>query len=188
MPTNRIEGRTAVFADWAWQALLVSGTCSVLAGVVLAVWPNKSEMLAGILAGLVLLASAGAQFIVAFGARISTPLKVLEFFAGVAAALLGIWCFDSGQWVLLLALWIGMGWMIRGVAQAIVAAWSNDLEGAGWHEIVGLVTTVVGLVIAIGPFDTMTAFSVAVGVFTVALGATEIMTAARVEGSVGATV
>ncbi|MEV6773330.1 DUF308 domain-containing protein [Nocardia sp. NPDC051030] len=184
MPTNRIEGRTAVFADWAWQALLVTGVCSVLLGLVVAVWPNKSVTVAGTLCGLILLASAGAQLIVAFGAHISTPLKVLEFLSGAAALVLALWCFNSGQWVLLLALWIGMGWMTRGVVQAIVAAWSEQFDGAGRQEIIGLITTAVGLIVAVGPFETMTSLSVAVGLFVIALGASEIFMATRVERSV----
>ncbi|QLY28450.1 DUF308 domain-containing protein [Nocardia huaxiensis] len=187
MPTNRIEGRTAVFADWAWQALLVVGVCSVLLGVALAVWPNKSEPLEGALCGLVLAASAAVQLIVAFGANIAGGLRVLEFFSGVVALLLAIWAFGSGQWILLLALWIGMGWMIRGVLQAVVAAWT-DFPGAWRQEMIGLGTTAVGLVVAVGPFESPTAFSVWIGLLVIALGVTEVCTAVRLERVVPETV
>ncbi|GAB4586001.1 HdeD family acid-resistance protein [Nocardia sp. IFM 10818] len=181
MPTTRIEGRTAVFADWAWQALLVTGVCSVALGLVLLAWPGKTETVAGTLSALVLLSSAAVQWIVAFGTRISTPLKVLEFGSGTVALLLGLWCFDSGQWVLLLALWIGMGWMIRGVVQAIVGAWSEEFAGAGRQEVVGLCTTVMGIVVAVVPFGSMMALALAVGPYLILLGISEILTAARVD-------
>ncbi|MRH90547.1 hypothetical protein GFY24_24410 [Nocardia sp. SYP-A9097] len=188
MPTNRIEGRTAVFADWAWQALLVTGVCSVGVGITLAVWPDKSVMVEGTLCGLVLLATAAVELIVAFGAHVATALKVLQFIAGVTTLLLALWCINSGQWVLLLALWIGMGWMVRGVVVAITAAWSDEFVGSGWQEVVGLVTAGVGMVVAVGPFESVVSLSVAVGLFTVALGVTEIWTSARFERSgVGAT-
>ncbi len=177
-----------MFADWAWQALLVTGICSVLLGITMAVWPDKTVTVAGTLCGLVLLATAGAQFVVAFGARIATPLRVMEFASGAAAVVLALWCFNSGQWVLLLALWIGMGWMTRGVVQAIVGAWSEEFDGAGRQEVVGLVTTAVGLVVAVGPFDSLTSLSVGVGLFVIALGASEIFTATRIERSAGAAV
>ncbi|WP_330180676.1 DUF308 domain-containing protein [Nocardia sp. NBC_01503] len=189
MPTNRIEGRIAVFADWAWQALLVTGVCSVGVGITLAVWPNKSVTVEGTLCGLVLLATAAMQLIAAFGANIATALKVLQFIGGVTALLLALWCINSGQWVLLLALWIGMGWMVRGVVLAITAAWSDEFVGSGWQEIIGLVTAGVGMVVAVGPFETVTSLSIAVGLITLALGVTEIWTAARFERSgVGASV
>lgn len=184
MPTNRIEGRTAVFADWAWQTLLVVGVCSVVLGLTVAVWPNKTTDVAGALFGLVLVATAAVQWIVAFGAHIPTALRIVEFASGLLAVVLAIYCFGSGEWVLLLGLWIGMGWMIRGVVQAIVAAWSDELAGAGRQELIGLATTVVGIVVAIGPFSAMTSLSIAVGLFTIALGAAEIVTAVRVEREV----
>ncbi|MGV9409503.1 DUF308 domain-containing protein [Nocardia sp. NPDC003693] len=184
MPTNRIEGRTAVFADWAWQALIISGICTIATGVALTVWPNKSEVAMGVLAALILLGSAAAQFIVAFGAQIPTGLKVIEALSGAVALLLAIWCFDSGQWVLLLALWIGMGWMIRGVVLAIVAAWSNEYVGSGVQEGVGLATAAAGMVVAVGPFRSDTAFAVTVGLLTILVGASELVAAARVERGV----
>ncbi|NNH68884.1 DUF308 domain-containing protein [Nocardia uniformis] len=184
MPTNRIEGRTAVFADWAWQTLLVVGVCSVVLGLTVAVWPGKSIDVAGALFGLVLAATAAVQWIVAFGARLPTALRIMEFGSGLLAILLAYHCFGSGEWIPLLAMWIGMGWMIRGVVQAIVAAWSDELAGAGRQELVGLTTTVVGIVVAVGPFSTLTALSVVVGLFTIALGAAEILTAVRVEREV----
>lgn len=179
MPTNRIEGRIAVFADWAWQALLVSGACSVLLGVITMVWPNKSETVLGTLAGLILLATAAVQFVVAFGAHIATALKWLEFFAAVAATVLALWSFSSGQWISLLSLWIGMGWMIRGIVQAIAGAWSEQHAGSGRQEVLGLVTAAIGMILAVGPFQTATAFSVAVGLCVAALGVSEILTSAQ---------
>ncbi|MEC3917618.1 DUF308 domain-containing protein [Nocardia sp. CDC160] len=181
MPANRIEGRTDVFADWAWQSLVVTGGCSVIVGVVLAVWPDKSVTVAGILYGLVLLASAAVQFIVAFGAHISTPLKWLEAASGLIALGLAAWSFSSGEWVALLSLWIGMGWLVRGIAQAIVGVWSERFQGAGRLEVVGLATMVAGAGVVVAPFDTLGAMSVLVGLLTVALGVSEVLLGARVE-------
>ncbi|MFJ4653778.1 DUF308 domain-containing protein [Nocardia sp. NPDC088792] len=183
MPTNRIEGRTAVFADWAWQALLVTGVCSVGLGAVMMVWPDKSETVAATLSGLVLLATVAVQLIVAFGARIATALKVLEFLGGAVSGVLAAWCFHSGEWVVLLALWVGMGWMVRGILQAIVAAWSERFAGSGRQEVVGLVTLVVGIIVAVGTFETLTSLSIVVGLFTIALGVSEILVSTRLERS-----
>ncbi|MBF6180745.1 Uncharacterized conserved protein [Nocardia otitidiscaviarum] len=181
MPTNRIEGRTAVFAEWAWQTLLVIGVCSAVLGLATAVWPNKSTTVAGTLFGLVLLATAAVQAIVAFGANIPTALRFLEFFSALLAAALAYWCFGSGEWVPLLGMWVGMGWMARGVVLALVAAWSDELAGAGRQEAVGLTTTVVGIAVAVVPFQSIATLSVVVGLFTLALGVSEVLTAVRLE-------
>ncbi|MTE16304.1 HdeD family acid-resistance protein [Nocardia aurantiaca] len=181
MPANRIEGRTDVFADWAWQSLVVTGGCSVVLGAVMAVWPDKSQTVAGILYGLVLLASAAMQLVIAFGARIATALKVLEVASAIIALVLAAWAFNSGEWVALLSLWIGMCWVLRGIVQALVGVWSEQYAGAGRLELVGLLTLAAGVIVAVVPFETLAALSIAVGLMTMALGVSEILLGARVE-------
>ncbi|WKY55860.1 DUF308 domain-containing protein [Nocardia seriolae] len=160
---------------------MVTGGCSVILGVVLAVWPDKSVTVAGILYGLVLVASAAVQLIVAFGAHVGTALKVLEVASAIIALGLAAWSFNSGESVAFLALWIGMGWAVRGIVQAIVGVWSEQFAGAGRQEVVGLITLVLGVVIAVVPFTTMPALSFSVGLFTIALGVSEIGLGARSE-------
>lgn len=181
MPANRIEGRSEVFADWAWQSLVVTGGCSVVLGVVLAVWPDKSWTVADILFGLVLLASAAFQLVMAFGARMSTPLKWLEVVSAAVALLLAFWTLDGGAWVSLLSLWIAIGWVLRGIVQAIVGVWSEQYAGAGRLEFVGLATVAAGVGIAVASFETLPALAVAVGLLTIALGVSEIALGLRVE-------
>ncbi|MGV9838007.1 DUF308 domain-containing protein [Nocardia niigatensis] len=181
MPANRIEGRTDVFADWAWQSLVVTGGCSMALGVVMAVWPDKSESVAGILYGLTLVASAAVQLVMAFGARITTTLKVLEFVSAAIALMLATWAFTSGEWVALLSLWIGMAWVVRGIVQALVGVWSEQYAGAGRLEVVGLLTVAGGLVVAVVPFGSLTSLSIVVGLLTIALGISEILLGARIE-------
>ena len=170
-----------MFARWAWQAMLVVGICSVVLGVVLAAWPNKSVYAADTLFGLCLLLSAAAQLVLAFGARIHPVLKWLVFGSGALAVLLAVWCFSSGGWILLLALWTGIGWMIRGIMQAIVAVWSDDLPGTVRLEAFGLATLVMGIVVVVAPFDSVDLLGVAVGLWLIVLGGMEADSAVRVQ-------
>ncbi|GAB2541090.1 DUF308 domain-containing protein [Nocardia heshunensis] len=180
MPANRIEGRTDVFADWAWQSLVVTGGCSVILGIVLMAWPDKSETVAGILFGLILMATAAVQLIVAFGAHIGTPLRAVEVASAILALALAFSSFRSGDSVPLLSLWVGMGWTVRGIVAAIVAVWSEQFQGSGRQELVGLATMVVGVAVAAAPFVSMTTLSITIGLALLALGASEILLGARV--------
>ncbi|MEU1203839.1 DUF308 domain-containing protein [Nocardia sp. NPDC005825] len=188
MPANRIEGRSEVFADWAWQSLVVTGGCSVVLGVVLAVWPDKSWQVAGILFGLVLLATAAFQLVMAFGARIHTALKWLEVSSAVVSLVLALWTLDGGEWVSLLSLWIGIGWVLRGIVQAIVGVWSEEYAGAGGLELIGLATVAAGVGVAVAPFTTLPPLSITVGLLTVALGVSEIAIGLRVQPATVGTV
>ncbi|WP_051755630.1 DUF308 domain-containing protein [Nocardia sp. NRRL WC-3656] len=180
MPTFRAAGRRDIFAGDAWHLACAIGCASITVGVLLLVWPDKSVPVAELLLGTTLLLTAAWQFTVAFRARIRGGLKALEFGSGALSVLLALWCMRSGDWVALLAMWVGMGWMIRGIVQAIVAAWSEDLPKPGRREGYGLATLLAGLLVLVWPIDTVAALSVLAGVCLILLGAMEIRMAVRV--------
>lgn len=163
----------------------VIGCSSISVGVVLLVWPDKSVQITELLLGVTLFLTAAWQLTVSFRARINGLLKALEFLSAVLSVVLGVSCLHSGDSVALLAMWIGMGWMIRGIVQAIVAAWSQNLPKAGRREGYGLITLLAGAVVLVWPIDTIAALSVLVGVGLMLLGAMEIRLATRIRRHAG---
>ncbi|MFF3573094.1 HdeD family acid-resistance protein [Nocardia jiangxiensis] len=180
MPTFRVAGRTDVYIGEAWQAALAIGCTSVVLGVVMMVWPGRSVSMSELLFGVAMLLTAAWQMVLAFRGRIRTGLKILEFGTALVSVLLAMWCMRSGDWVSLVALWVGLGWVIRGVVQATVAVWSDQLPGAGRQEIAGLLTLVAGLAVVIWPIDTLDALAVLAGVCLILLGISEIRIATRI--------
>lgn len=180
MPTFRVAGRTDVFIGEAWQAALAIGCTSVVLGVVMMVWPGNSIWMSELLFGIAMLLTAAWQMVLAFRGRIRTGLKILEFGTALVAVLLAMWCMRSGDWVSLVALWVGLGWVIRGIVQATVAVWSDKLPGAGRQEIAGLLTLLAGLAVIIWPIDTLDALAVLAGVCLILLGISEIRIATRI--------
>jgi uncharacterized membrane protein HdeD (DUF308 family) len=180
MPTLGIAGRTDVFAGGSWRAAFVIGWVSILLGVVMMAWPGKSVRVTTLLFALCLLLTALWQVLVAFRARIAGGLRVLAVAAAVLAVVLAVWCLQSGDWVQLLALWVGLGWALHGVAQAIVAVWTDLLDSSARHEIYGLLTLAAGVVLVLSPVQTLAALSVLIGALLIPVGAIEIRTAARV--------
>jgi uncharacterized membrane protein HdeD (DUF308 family) len=180
MPTFRVAGRADVYVGDAWHVAFAIGCASVVLGVVMMVWPGKSVPMAELLFGAAVLLTAAWQLVMAFRGRIRTGLKVLEFLAAMLAVLPAVWCVQSGDWVSLVALWVGLGWVIHGIVQATVAVWS-DLPRARGQEIVGVLTLIGGLAVVIWPIDTLDALSVLVGVILILLGASEIRIASRID-------
>lgn len=104
-------GPLGVLAGAAWQALLVAGFAALVLGVLVLVWPGASLFVAGVLFGLFLLFSGVMQLVAAFGTHTTTALRVMAFISGALSILLGLLCFRGAtQSILLLALWIGIGW------------------------------------------------------------------------------
>ncbi len=181
MSTFRVAGRTDVFIGGAWQAAFAIGCASVVLGAVLMVWPNRSAQVSELLFGLVVLLTAAWQLTLAARGRIRTGLKVLEFVTGLVAVMLAMGCVRSGDWVSLVALWVGLGWVIHGISQATVAVWSDALPRRAGHELSGVLTLLAGLLVVVWPIDTLDALSVLVGICLILLGAGQIRTSSRID-------
>ncbi|WP_433761686.1 DUF308 domain-containing protein [Nocardia sp. CA-135398] len=184
MPENESAGRGGSLADGARLAVLVAGIGAVVLGVLIAVWPDKTEPMAELLFGLYLLLSAAMQLIIAIGARFGAALRMFVFFSGVVSLALAVMAFHSANSILLLAVWLGLGWTVRGIAQATVAVWADELPEGGWQEIFGLLTMMVGFIMVSLPFDSLDVLGMAAGGCAIVIGMLEILTVARGPGAV----
>ena len=180
MPTLRVIGRTDIFAGTAWKTACAIGFGSWCLGLLLIFWPDKSILVTERLLAGALALTAAWQFLAAFRALIGSGLQALKFLSAVAAVALAVCCLRSGDWLAVLTMWVGVGWMIRGIVQAIVAAWSDDLPDPGQRELYGLATLFVGGVVVLWPVDSVASLATSVGVGLMLLGATEIALATRV--------
>ncbi|MFI9504113.1 HdeD family acid-resistance protein [Nocardia sp. NPDC052566] len=180
MPANEDGERVHVLGRGVRQTVLLAGICSVVLGVVIAVWPDKTIAIAQLLIGLSLVLSGALQMVLGLTARIAPALRVMAFFSGMVSVTLGVLCLNGNNSILLLEVWIGLGWVFRGITQATVAVWTDDLPEAGRQELFGLCTLVVGVAIILVEINSLTLLGVVVGLTTIALGATELLTVASV--------
>ncbi|TXS41345.1 HdeD family acid-resistance protein [Streptomyces sp. uw30] len=183
-PEPPFEGPLHALSRAAWQVVLVTGVASLVLGVVVLVWPDASLRVAGVLFGLYLLTSGVFQLVAAFGTHRTTSLRVLAFISGALSILLGLICFRGAmQSILLLALWIGIGWLIRGVTQTLAAASDQSVPARGWQVLLGVVTFLAGIVLIVSPVESITVLMVLGGCWLVAVGLVEIVTALRLRGA-----
>ncbi|NGO68092.1 HdeD family acid-resistance protein [Streptomyces boncukensis] len=165
----------------AWQAVLTTGVLTLVLGVLVLIWPGATLLVAGVLFGIYLLLSGVTQLVAAFGTHASTALRVLAFVSGALSILLGLFCFRGAlQSILLLALWIGIGWLFRGLTQTVAAAADEDMPARGWQMFLGVVSALAGIVLLVSPFESVTVLTVVGGCWLVAVGVMEIGTALRV--------
>lgn len=171
-------GPLGALAGAAWQALLVAGLASVILGIMVLAWPDASLRVAGILFGLYLLFSGVMQLVAAFGTHVTTSLRVMAFISGALSILLGLFCFRGAmQSTLLLALWIGIGWLFRGITQTVAAASDPAMPARGWQIFLGIVSAVAGVVLIVSPLESATVLTVLVGVWLLVVGVVELVTA-----------
>lgn len=165
----------------AWQAVLVAGVAALVLGVLVLVWPGASLIAAGVLFGLYLVVSGILQLVSAFGTHRTTALRVLAFVSGAVSILLGLFCFRGAmQSILLLALWIGIGWLIRGITQTLAAFSDPTAPARGWQVFLGVLTFIAGIVLIDSPLESVAVLTVLGGWWLVAVGIVEIVTSFRI--------
>ncbi|MGI5376591.1 HdeD family acid-resistance protein [Streptomyces sp. CA-251387] len=179
-PEPPFEGPLHALSRAAWQVVLLTGVASLVLGILILVWPDASLFASGVLFGLYLLISGVLQLIAAFGTHKTTSLRVLAFISGSLSVLLGLFCFRRPmQSILLLALWIGIGWLFRGITQTLAAASDRSMPARGWQIFLGVVTAVGGIVLIDSPIQSVTVLTLLGGWWLVAVGAVEIVTGFR---------
>ncbi|KUI17997.1 hypothetical protein AU192_03940 [Mycobacterium lehmannii] len=161
-----------------WKTTLVSGLLALILGVLIWVWPGKTIVVAAIFFGAYLLIAGIAQVIFAFSLHVSAGSRVLLFISGAAALILAVLCFRSLQEsILLLAIWIGIGFIFRGVATAVSAISDPTLPGRAWEIFVGVISLIAGVVMLALPFESLAILTVVAGISLVVIGIFEIVAA-----------
>ncbi|MGA8330872.1 MAG: DUF308 domain-containing protein, partial [Mycobacterium sp.] len=83
--------------------------------------------------------------------------------------------FGQGYAILLLAIWIGIGFIFRGVATAISAISDPHLPGRVWQIILGAVSLVAGLVLIASPLESLEILTLVGGIWLIVIGVFEIV-------------
>lgn len=113
----------------------------------------------------------------------TTSLRVLGVISGALSLLLGLFCFRGPmQSILLLALWIGIGWLIRGITQTLAAVSDTSMPARGWQIFLGIVTFVAGIVLIDSPFESVAVLTLVGGIWLAVVGVVEILTALSIRG------
>ncbi|MEU5845224.1 HdeD family acid-resistance protein [Saccharopolyspora shandongensis] len=180
-PTQAVTDR---LAKLAWQSVLVVGLCSLVVGVLALVWPRATLIVLGVLFGVYLLVSGVLQIVAAFGTHVTAAIRVLAFISGALSILLGLLCFRGEmQSILFLGLWIGIGWLFRGVTQTTASIADRAMPARGWQIFMGIVTALAGVVLMVSPLASVALLVLFGGIWLVVLGVVEIITAFRIRSA-----
>ena len=141
-------------------------------------WPGPSIVVAAVLFGVYLVVSGVALVVLAFALPASGGSRFLNFVSGVLSIILGILAFrhfGQGYAILLLAIWIGIGFIFRGVTVVASAAGDHGFPGRGWGFFFGVISIIAGVVVLAYPFDSIVTLALVVGIWLIILGVTEVI-------------
>ena len=77
----------------------------------------------------------------------------------------------------MLAIWIGVGFIFRGVATAVSAISDPAMPGRGWEIFIGVISLVAGVVMLASPFESIATLTVVVGIWLIVIGVFEVVSA-----------
>jgi uncharacterized membrane protein HdeD (DUF308 family) len=171
-----------------WKSTLLSGILSLTLGILIYVLPEHSIIAAAFLFGIYLLVTGAAQVFFAFSQHVSAGSRVLSFISGAASLILAVMCFrhfgtDPVNAVLLLAIWIGIGFIFRGVATSVAAISDPHLPGRGWQIFLGLVSLLAGVVMLGSPLKSIEILTVVVAIWLIVIGAFEIVSSVGIRNA-----
>lgn len=163
-----------------WTSAIFFGLTTVILGVVILVWPGKSILVAAVLFGVYLVLSGVVLVLLAFNEPFAGGgIRFLNFISGMASVIVGVLAFrhfDEGYWaILLLAIWIGIGFILRGVAATGVAISDRQFPGRGWTIFFGVISIIAGIVVLAYPFNSIVTLALVVGIWLIILGVMEIV-------------
>ncbi|MFF4492169.1 HdeD family acid-resistance protein [Streptomyces sp. NPDC001544] len=183
---NPLGGSMAALANMSWQLVLTAGLAAIALGIVILAWPAETLKVVGVLFGIYLLLIGVFQLAAAFGTHVPGHLRALHFLTGALLVLIGLVCFRGTlQSVLLLALWIGFSWLLRGTMVTATAASAPDMPGRGWMLFSGIIEMLAGIVLIVSPFTSIGALTLVAGIMAIVLGVTEVFHAIRMRVDVG---
>ncbi|MFI1436416.1 HdeD family acid-resistance protein [Streptomyces lydicus] len=162
------------------------GLATTALGVIALVGPDATLRVLGVLFGVYLPATGVFELAGAFGTHVPRHLRVLHFRTGAFSILLGLICFRGAlESILLLALWIGFSWLLRGTMETATAASAQDMPARGWHVAFGIISALAGIVLIVSPFASIAALLLGVGIMAIVVGLTEVGRALMMRVEVG---
>jgi uncharacterized membrane protein HdeD (DUF308 family) len=163
-----------------WKWTLAAGLLTVVLGAIVLAWPGPTILVASTLFGVYLLLSGLAELFMAFTLPRSAATRVMLFISGALSLVLAIMSFrhfGDAYAVLLLSLWIGIGFIFQGVSGVAVGISESDLPGRGWYIAAGIISGIAGVVVLVWPFDSIAVLTLVAGIWLVIVGITQIIQA-----------
>jgi len=163
-----------------WKVKLVAGLLAIVLGALVLVWPGPSILVAATLFGVYLLLSGMIELFLAFTLPRSAGTRVMLFISGALSLVLAVLSFrhfGDGYAVLLLSLWIGIGFIFQGVTGVAVGIGESELPGRSWYVVAGVISVLAGLVVLVWPFASIAVLTLAAGIWLLIIGITQIVQA-----------
>jgi uncharacterized membrane protein HdeD (DUF308 family) len=158
-----------------WWLLLFGGVISLVVGIIVISWPDKTVIVVAVLFAIYLIISGIFEIVRSFASGLTGGTRALLLITGVLSVILGIFAIRSAadNAVNLLGIFVGIAFLFRGFASLFMGF--DSKEGRGWNIFFGIIMLVGGVVILVQPALALTTLAWVVGIWLVLIGLYEII-------------
>ena len=158
-----------------WWLLLFGGVISLVVGIIVISWPDKTVIVVAVLFAIYLIISGIFEIVRSFASGLTGGTRALLLITGVLSVILGIFAIRSAadNAVDLLGIFVGIAFLFRGFASLFMGF--DSKEGRGWNIFFGIIMLVGGVVILVQPALALTTLAWVVGIWLVLIGLYEII-------------
>jgi uncharacterized membrane protein HdeD (DUF308 family) len=158
----------------SWQISLFMGIVTLILGIIVAAHPTGSLNVIAVLLGILLVISGLFHLIRVFDP--AEPHRIWLGFAGllfIVAGVILIRHLDLTRAII--GLFIGITWIVQGVAALIAGIGGGSHEGRGWWIAFGVISVIAGIVVTVSPLSSLNFLAVLFGIWFIVMGIFEII-------------
>ena len=170
-PDDRYAGAALSDLGQLWFVPVFFGVVSVVFGALVVAWPDVTIKVIAVLFGIHLIIYGVFRIIQSLAASDAAGGERMLFaLSGVLGLVVGVLCLRNVlQAVEVIALLLGLFWLVGGVLQIIAAAGRADRSRAV-NVVVGVLSAVAGVLVLAYPDITLLTLAVILGIWLIILG------------------
>lgn len=174
--TSPLPGPGALALAREWPTVMLIGVLTGILGAVVLAWPSETLTVLAVILGIQLIVMGLYRLISAFSSETLSP--GLTGFVGLVGLVAGIVIVRNPfETVTVLAVVLGVVWIVGGVIDVIAAIADGSAEHRGWLAVGGLLSLAAGIVVVAWPDPTVTVIAWISGLYLVIFGIFVIMNA-----------
>ncbi|HLH83724.1 MAG TPA: DUF308 domain-containing protein [Trebonia sp.] len=175
------SGMLLSLAGKAWGWVLAFGLVTLAAGIAVLAWPAETLLVIAVLFGIQLVVTGIFRFVLALTAPVATGgMRAIHAIIGLLSLIVGVWAIRHADLtVLVLAVLLGIYWIVHGTIELFTALSEPTLPDRGWTGVMGALSVVAGIIVVAIPGISVLTLAVVLGVWLVVFGLGQAMVAFR---------
>lgn len=161
---------------WLKGALWIRAILSIVLGILILVWPDKTLEVVAVLFGLYFFIVGIVRIVVGLAGRTLSPgVRILDVVLGLLLVVAGVFAIKNPLATLVaLGIIVGISWIIEGVIA--VSETAND-SSKWFGTVLGVLSAVAGVIILFAPLDSLVILTIIGGITLLVTGVFQVITA-----------